>query len=205
MVAEPQQLCQHRTGPHLGQAIRRWPRTPPIRPMQNAVAWVWHVCLPPDSREKLFRKHPLRPQLQRIAGLAVASMRCRTLLLGAVVGRPLLAPAVLPERLCDPHGDALALSHRVCWKLASEHPERHRRVQRTLLRSLEYAPPGAARDRGVALLAALLSAPHYAHDHDPWFEDLPVPAIAGKHWPDRAQRLAQLAGPRIRWSGPMSC
>ncbi|EKU24029.1 hypothetical protein [Xanthomonas graminis] len=71
------------------------------------------------------------------------------------------------------------------------------RVQRArlreLLRYLEYAPSGAARDRGVALMAALLSGPYYAQDHDTWFGDLHVVAAQMQRWPDRAQRLAQLA------------
>lgn len=72
------------------------------------------------------------------------------------------------------------------------------RVQRArlreLLRYLEYAPAGAARDRGMRLLAALLSGPYYARDHDTWFGDLRVVAEQAQRWPDRDQRLAQLSG-----------
>ncbi|MDQ1094343.1 hypothetical protein QE400_003756 [Xanthomonas sacchari] len=72
------------------------------------------------------------------------------------------------------------------------------RVQRArlreLLRYLEYAPAGAARDRGMALLATLLSGPYYAQDHDTWFGDLRVLADQAQRWPDREQRLAQLSG-----------
>ncbi len=72
------------------------------------------------------------------------------------------------------------------------------RVQRArlreLLRYLEYAPAGAARDRGMHLLATLLSGPYYARDHDTWFGDLRVLADQAQRWPDRDQRLAQLSG-----------
>ncbi|MBO9883208.1 hypothetical protein J7357_17515 [Xanthomonas sp. D-109] len=72
------------------------------------------------------------------------------------------------------------------------------RVQRArlreLLRYLEYAPAGAARDRGMSLLATLLSGPYYARDHDTWFGDLHVLAEQAQRWPDRDQRLAQLSG-----------
>ncbi|MET0549300.1 MAG: hypothetical protein ABW002_08535 [Xanthomonas sp.] len=72
------------------------------------------------------------------------------------------------------------------------------RVQRArlreLLRYLEYAPAGAARDRGMGLLATLLSGPYYARDHDTWFGDLRVLADQAQRWPDRDQRLGQLAG-----------
>lgn len=72
------------------------------------------------------------------------------------------------------------------------------RVQRArlreLLRYLEYAPAGAARDRGMHLLATLLSGPYYAKDHDTWFGDLRVLADQVQRWPDRDQRLAQLSG-----------
>ncbi len=72
------------------------------------------------------------------------------------------------------------------------------RVQRArlreLLRYLEYAPAGAARDRGMNLLATLLSGPYYARDHDTWFGDLRVLADQAQRWPDRDQRLAQLSG-----------
>ncbi|MDS9993998.1 hypothetical protein PNQ69_14570 [Xanthomonas sp. A2111] len=72
------------------------------------------------------------------------------------------------------------------------------RVQRArlreLLRYLEYAPAGAARDRGMHLLATLLSGPYYARDHDTWFGDLRVVAEQSQRWPDRDQRLAQLSG-----------
>lgn len=72
------------------------------------------------------------------------------------------------------------------------------RVQRArlreLLRYLEYAPAGAARDRGMNLLATLLSGPYYARDHDTWFGDLRVLADQAQRWPDREQRLAQLSG-----------
>lgn len=72
------------------------------------------------------------------------------------------------------------------------------RVQRArlreLLRYLEYAPAGATRDRGMRLLATLLSGPYYARDHDTWFGDLRVIAEQAQRWPDRDQRLAQLSG-----------
>jgi hypothetical protein len=72
------------------------------------------------------------------------------------------------------------------------------RVQRArlreLLRYLEYAPAGAARDRGMGLLATLLSGSYYAQDHDTWFGDLRVLAEQAQRWPDREQRLTQLAG-----------
>lgn len=72
------------------------------------------------------------------------------------------------------------------------------RVQRArlreLLRYLEYAPAGAARDRGMNLFATLLSGPYYARDHDTWFGDLRVLADQAQRWPDREQRLAQLSG-----------
>ncbi|WP_425612880.1 hypothetical protein [Xanthomonas rydalmerensis] len=72
------------------------------------------------------------------------------------------------------------------------------RVQRArlreLLRYLEYAPAGTARDRGMNLLATLLSGPYYARDHDTWFGDLHVLAEQAQRWPDREQRLAQLSG-----------
>ena len=42
-------------------------------------------------------------------------------------------------------------------------------------------------------MAALLSGPYYAQDHDTWFGDLHVVAGQMQRWPDRAQRLAQLA------------
>jgi hypothetical protein len=71
------------------------------------------------------------------------------------------------------------------------------RVQRArlreLLRYLEYAPAGASRERGIALLVSLLSGPYYARDHDSWFGDLRVLADQMQRWPDRTQRLAQLA------------
>ncbi|WP_369976674.1 glycerophosphodiester phosphodiesterase family protein [Xanthomonas bundabergensis] len=48
----------------------------------------------------------------------------RKLLMGAAICLPWMASAAaaqaLPERLRDPHGDALVVSHRACWKLASE-------------------------------------------------------------------------------------
>lgn len=50
-------------------------------------------------------------------------MRCRRLLMSAVLSMPVLAMAAtpsLPERLRDPHGPALVVSHRACWTFASE-------------------------------------------------------------------------------------
>ncbi|WP_241093155.1 glycerophosphodiester phosphodiesterase family protein [Xanthomonas bonasiae] len=49
-------------------------------------------------------------------------MRCRKLLMGAAIWLPLMTATAtdLPERLRDPHGDALVVSHRACWKFASE-------------------------------------------------------------------------------------
>jgi hypothetical protein len=61
------------------------------------------------------------------------------------------------------------------------------------LRYLEYAPPGAARDRGFAMLFRLLAARHYQQDHDTWFGDLIHMANQSTQWPDRAQRLTQMA------------
>lgn len=60
------------------------------------------------------------------------------------------------------------------------------------LRYLEYAPTGAARERGFALLFGLMSGKYYVQDHDTWFGDLTLFARNAEHWPDRAQRLAQL-------------
>ncbi len=71
------------------------------------------------------------------------------------------------------------------------------RVQRArlreLLRYLEYAPAGNARERGIGILASLLSGPYYARDHDTWFGDLRVLAEQLQRWPDRDQRLVQLS------------
>jgi len=50
-------------------------------------------------------------------------MRCRRLLMSAALSLPMLAMAAtpsLPERLRDPHGPALVVSHRACWTFASE-------------------------------------------------------------------------------------
>ncbi|MCW0437678.1 hypothetical protein NB723_002642 [Xanthomonas sacchari] len=50
-------------------------------------------------------------------------MRCRRLLMSAVLSMPVLAMAAtpsLPERLRDTHGPALVVSHRACWTFASE-------------------------------------------------------------------------------------
>ncbi|NYF22482.1 glycerophosphoryl diester phosphodiesterase [Xanthomonas sp. JAI131] len=49
-------------------------------------------------------------------------MRCRKLLMGAAIWLPLMTATAtdLPKRLRDPHGDALVVSHRACWKFASE-------------------------------------------------------------------------------------
>ncbi|MCC4596339.1 glycerophosphodiester phosphodiesterase family protein [Xanthomonas campestris pv. phormiicola] len=42
--------------------------------------------------------------------------------MGAAIWLPLIAAAApsLPERLRDPHGDTLVVSHRACWKFAAE-------------------------------------------------------------------------------------
>lgn len=50
-------------------------------------------------------------------------MRCRRLLMGAALSLPMLAMAAapsLPDRLRDPHGPALVVSHRACWTFAAE-------------------------------------------------------------------------------------
>lgn len=50
-------------------------------------------------------------------------MHCRRLLMSAVLSLPILALAAtpsLPDRLRDPHGPPLVVSHRACWKFASE-------------------------------------------------------------------------------------
>lgn len=50
-------------------------------------------------------------------------MRCRRLLMSAALSLPILALAAtpsLPDHLRDPHGPALVVSHRACWKFASE-------------------------------------------------------------------------------------
>lgn len=50
-------------------------------------------------------------------------MRCRGMLMSAALSLPILALAAtpsLPERLRDPHGPALVVSHRACWMFASE-------------------------------------------------------------------------------------
>ncbi|CBA15079.1 hypothetical protein [Xanthomonas albilineans] len=86
------------------------------------------------------------------------------------------------------------LDHGVLQQTASN--DDSGRVQRArlreLLRYLEYAPASAARDRGMGILAPLLSGPYYARDHDTWFGDLRMVADQLQRWPDRDQRLAQL-------------
>ncbi|WP_254458940.1 glycerophosphodiester phosphodiesterase family protein [Xanthomonas sacchari] len=49
-------------------------------------------------------------------------MRCRRLLMGAALSLPMLAMAApsLPDRLRDPHGPALVVSHRACWTFTAE-------------------------------------------------------------------------------------
>ncbi len=50
-------------------------------------------------------------------------MRCLKLLMSAAISLPMMALATtpsLPDRLRDPHGEALVVSHRACWKFASE-------------------------------------------------------------------------------------
>ena len=74
------------------------------------------------------------------------------------------------------------------------------RIQRAqlleLLRYLEYAPAGAARDRGFEMVCRLLSGPYYQRDHDTWFGDLRRIAEQVQRWPDRALRLDQLVARR---------
>ncbi|WP_369976678.1 hypothetical protein [Xanthomonas bundabergensis] len=74
------------------------------------------------------------------------------------------------------------------------------RIQRAqlleMLRYLEYAPAGAARDRGFDIVYRLLSGPYYQRDHDTWFGDLRRVAEQAQRWPDRALRLDQLAAHR---------
>lgn len=71
------------------------------------------------------------------------------------------------------------------------------RVRRTqmfeVLRYLEYAPAGVNRDRAFALFSQLFSGRYYQLDHDLWFGDLRRIAGQIQRWPDRNQRLAQLA------------
>ncbi|WP_235430309.1 glycerophosphodiester phosphodiesterase family protein [Xanthomonas sp. MUS 060] len=50
-------------------------------------------------------------------------MHCRKLLMSVAISLPMMAMAAtpsLPDRLRDPHGEALVVSHRACWKFASE-------------------------------------------------------------------------------------
>lgn len=65
-----------------------------------------------------------------------------------------------------------------------------------LPRYLEYAPPGAQRDRAFTQLGAWLANGAAAQDHDRRLGDLRTLADSARRWPDGGQRLRQLAASR---------
>lgn len=80
---------------------------------------------------------------------------------------------------------------------ASDPSGRPQRIaMRELLRYLEYAPPGAQRDRAFTQLEAWLANGAVAQDHDRRLGDLRTLAESARRWPDGDRRLRQLAASR---------